>query len=183
MTDWAERRAGREGFVPRPLTEHMGWLMSRASYALGAALAEGLAPLGLNLRDYTVLIAAEQAAIEGAPRTQLSLARAARLDKSTMVVSVDALEEEGLVERRPDPEDRRVRIVVTTDAGRELLARAEGVVLGVEDEVLAGLEVEERRALRSLLTRLVVGRRSARGEPRAGGPSSVTPGAPLPGSG
>jgi DNA-binding MarR family transcriptional regulator len=99
------------------------------------------------------------------------------------VVSVDALEEEGLVERRPDPEDRRVRIVVTTDAGRELLARAEGVVLGVEDEVLAGLEVEERRALRSLLTRLVVGRRSARGEPRAGGPSSVTPGAPLPGSG
>ena len=183
MTDSAEKRAGREGFVPRPLTEHMGWLMSRASYALGAALAENLAPLGLNLRDYTVLIAAERAAIEGAPRTQLSLARVARLDKSTMVVAVDALEEEGLVERRPDPEDRRARIVVTTDAGRELLARAEGVVLGVEDEVLADLGAEERRALRALLTRLVVGRRSARGSRSAGGPSSVTPGAPHPGSG
>ncbi len=161
MTDETEKRAGREGFVPRPLTEHMGWLMSRASHVLGVALTEELAPLGLNLRDYTVLIAAERAAVEERPRTQLALAQAARLDKSTMVVAVDALEEEGLVERRPDPKDRRARIVVPTDAGRELLARAEGVVLGVEDEVLAGLDAEERRVLRDLLTRLVVGRPSA----------------------
>ena len=160
-----EERVGREGFVPRSLAEHMGWLMSRASHALGAALTEGLVPLGLSLRDYTVLIAAERAAIEGLPRTQLALAQAARLDKSTMVVALDALEEEGLVERRPDPKDRRARIVVPTEAGRELLARAEGVVLGVEDEVLADLGDEERRALRGLLTRLVVERRSVGDEP------------------
>jgi DNA-binding MarR family transcriptional regulator len=169
MADSLEGRlgesAGWEGFVPRPLAEHMGWLMSRASQALGAALAEGLAPLGLNLRDYTVLLAAERAAIEGRPRAQLALAQAARLDKSTMVVALDALEGEGLVERRPDPKDRRARIVVPTDAGRELLARAEGVVLGAEDEALADLSVEERRALRGLLTRLVTGRRSAGDEP------------------
>jgi MarR family transcriptional regulator for hemolysin len=165
MTDAIEKRAGREGFVPRPLAEHMGWLMSRASHALGAALEERLVPLGLNLRDYTVLIAAERAAIEGAPRTQLALARAARLDKSTMVVAVDALEEEGLVERQPDPKDRRARIVVTTDAGRELLARTEEVVLGVEHEVLSALDTEELRVLRGLLSRLVVGRRSAGDEP------------------
>jgi DNA-binding MarR family transcriptional regulator len=144
----------------------MGWLMSRASHALGAALMEGLAPLGLNLRDYTVLIAAERAVIEGTARTQLALAQAARLDKSTMVVALDALEEEGLVERRPDPKDRRARIVVPTDAGRELLARAEDVVLSVEDEVLADLGAEERRTLRSLLTRLVFRRTSAGDEPR-----------------
>ncbi len=164
MADSTKERVGREkreGFVPRPLAEHMGWLMSRASHAIGAALMESLAPLGLNLRDYTVLIAAERAAIEGAPQTQLALAQSGRLDKSTMVVAVDALEEEGLVERRPDPKDRRARIVVPTDAGRELLARAEGVVLGVEDDVLADLSAEELRVLRGLLTRLVVGRRSA----------------------
>ena len=165
MADSAEERVGREGFVPRPLAEHMGWLMSRASHVLGAALAEGLAPLGVNLRDYTVLIAAERAAVEGAARTQLALAQAARLDKSTMVVALDALEEEGLVERRPDPKDRRARIVVPTDAGRELLARAEEVVLGVEGEVLAGLDAEELRALRGLLIRLVVGRRSVDDDP------------------
>ncbi len=161
MADSTEERVGREGLAVRPLAEHMGWLMSRAAHGLGAALAESLAPLGLNIRDYTVLIAAERAGVEGAARTQLALARAARLDKSTMVVAVDALEKEGLVERRPDPKDRRARIVVPTDAGRELLARAEGVVLGVEAEVLAELGAEDRRALRSLLTRLVTGRLSA----------------------
>ncbi len=161
MTDSMEERVGREGFVVRPLEKHVGWLMSRASHAIGAALAESLAPLGLNIRDYTVLIAAERAAVEGAARTQLALARAARLDKSTVVVALDALEKEGLVERRPDPKDRRARIVVPTKAGRELLARAEGVVLGVEDEVLADLGVEDRQALRGLLTRLVAGRLSA----------------------
>ena len=142
----------------------MGWLMSRASHALGVALTQGLAPLGLNLRDYTVLLAAERAAIEGLSRTQLALAQAARLDKSTMVVALDALEEGGLVERRPDPKDRRARIVVPTEAGRELLAQVEEVVLGVEGEVLAGLGTEELRALRGLLTRLVV-------EPRLGATS------------
>ena len=161
MADSMEERAGQEGFVVRPLAEHVGWLLSRASHAIGATLAESLAPLGLNLRDYTVLIAAERAAVEGAARTQLALARAARLDKSTMVVAVDALEEEGLVERRPDPKDRRARIVVPTKAGQELLARAEGVVLGMEDEALADLGVEDRQALRGLLTRLVAGRLSA----------------------
>ena len=161
MADSMEERVGQEGFVVRPLAEHVGWLMSRASHAIGAVLAESLAPLGLNIRDYTVLIAAERAAVEGASRTQLALARAARLDKSTMVVAVDALEEEGLVERRPDPKDRRARIVVPTKAGRELLARAEGVVLGVEDEALADLGVEDRQALSGLLTRLVAGRLSA----------------------
>ncbi len=42
--DSREECVGREGFVPRPVEEYMGWLMSRASHALGAALAEGLAP-------------------------------------------------------------------------------------------------------------------------------------------
>lgn len=161
MDDRSEEGAAREGFDLRPLAEHMGWLVSRAGHALGAALAERLVPLGLNIRDYTVLLAAERAAVEGAACTQLALARSARIDKSTMVVAVDALEGEGLVERRQDPEDRRARIVVPTEAGRELLARAEGVVLGVEDEALADLDAEERRVLRGLLTRLVLGRRSA----------------------
>ncbi len=166
MTDSAEERVGRGEFVPRPLTEHVGWLMSRAAHALGAALTESLAHLGLNLRDYAVLIAAERAVATGGPRTQLALARAARLDKSTMVVALDALEGAGLVERKPDAKDRRARIVEPTDAGRALLARAEEIVTGVEDEALADLDAEERRVLRDLLRRLVLGRRAAGEEPR-----------------
>lgn len=161
MVDSTEESVERQGFVLRPLAEHMGWLMSRAGHALGLAFAEGLAPLGLNIRDYTVLIAAERATVEGAARTQLALAQAAKLDKSTMVVALDVLEAEGLVQRKPDPKDRRARIVVPTDAGRELLVRAEGVVLRIEGEVLADLSAEEQWALRGLLTRLVMGQHSA----------------------
>lgn len=164
MPDSTQQRVGpdkREDFVPRPLAEHMGWLMSRASHAIGTALMESLAPLGLNLRNYTVLIAAERAVIERAPQTQLALAQSAKVDKSTMVVAVDSLEKEGLVERQPDPNDRRARIVVPTQAGRELLAYAEEVVLGVEDEALADLSARELKVLRDLLTRLVVERSPA----------------------
>lgn len=130
--------------------------MSRAGHALGASLTESLAPLGLNLRDYAVLIVAQRAAVMGGLRTQLALSRAARLDKSTMVVALDALEAEGLVERRPDPGDRRARIVEPTDAGRELLARAEEIVVDVEGGALADLDAEERKVLRGLLRRLVM---------------------------
>src|SRR5215212_9303785 len=77
------------------------------------------------LRSKNEIEGLRRAAIEGAARTQLELAWAARLDKSTMV-AVDALEAEGLVERRADPKDRRARIVVPTEAGRELLARRGG---------------------------------------------------------
>jgi DNA-binding MarR family transcriptional regulator len=164
MADSARERVEREPSVLRSLEDHMGWLISRASHALGTALMEGLVPLGLNLRDYTVLLAAERATIEGHSRTQLALAQAARLDKSTMVVALDALEGEGLVERRPDPKDRRARIVEPTDAGRELLTRVERVVIDVEDGVLADLDAEERRVLRSLLRRIVLGRLSAGGK-------------------
>ena len=157
MADPAKVNVGRGEFAPRPLEEHMGWLMSRAAHSLGAALTESLAPLGLNLRDYAVLIAAERAVGTGEPRTQLALSRAARLDKSTMVVALDSLERKGLVERKPDPGDRRARIVEPTDAGRELLARAEEMVADVEDRVLAALDAEERRVLRDLLRRLVTG--------------------------
>ncbi|MDP9457078.1 MAG: MarR family transcriptional regulator [Actinobacteria bacterium] len=158
MADSAKESVERGEFVPRPLEEHMGWLMSRAAHAIGTALTESLlASLGLNLRDYAVLIAAERAVGAGAPRTQLALSQAVRLDKSTMVVALDSLEGRGLVERKPDPGDRRARIVEPTDAGRELLARAEGMVTDVEDRVLADLDDEERRVLRGLLRRLVTG--------------------------
>lgn len=65
------------------------------------------------------------------------------------------------MKRRPDPGDRRARIVELTNAGREILARAEGIVVGVEDAMLADLDDGERRVLRNLLRRLVLGRGAA----------------------
>jgi DNA-binding MarR family transcriptional regulator len=110
---------------------------------------------GLSLRGYVVLqVAAEL------PVSQQSLASSIGLDKSTMVATVDELEAAGLVERRPDPADRRVRLVAVTDAGRVAADLARAVVARTELELLADLG-DDREVLRSLLLRALAGRLGA----------------------
>jgi DNA-binding MarR family transcriptional regulator len=77
-----------------------------------------------------------------------------------MVAAVDELEDAGLVERRPDPADRRVRLVTVTDAGRTALARARSVVARTEDDLLADLG-DDRATLRRLLLTALHGRLGA----------------------
>ena len=143
----------READLHQPDT---GWLLARASHALAAAVAAGLRDLGLSLRGYVLL----QAALER-PMPQQALAGATGLDKTTMVVTVDELAAAGLVERRPDPADRRVRLVTVTDAGRATLLRARSVVRGTEDDLLADLG-EDQEVLRRLLQTALDGRLGAR---------------------
>jgi hypothetical protein len=71
-----------------------------------------------------------------------------------MTYLIDDLEQAGLVERRPDPADRRARHVVITESGRELLGELKGRLRGAEDDLLEPLEEEERVVLRTLLHRL-----------------------------
>jgi DNA-binding MarR family transcriptional regulator len=71
-------------------------------------------------------------------------------DASNVTGLVDRLETRGLIERRPGPDDRRVRMLVLTPAGEELRERA----LARFTEAPAGiaaLSAEEQRTLRDLL--------------------------------
>lgn len=68
-----------------------------------------------------------------------------------MTYLVDDLVEAGLVERRPNPTDRRQRLVVATRAGEELVATRCAQVAEAEAELLHGLEPAERAQLRRLL--------------------------------
>ena len=140
---------GHQGEAPEPDT---GWLLARASHALSTAVAAGLRSEGLSLRGYVVL----QVALPQ-PLPQQSLAASVGLDKSTMVATVDELEVTGLVERRPDPADRRVRLVTVTDAGRAALVRARAVVTRTEEELVAYLG-EDRATLHRLLLTALSGR-------------------------
>ena len=138
-----------QGDGPAPDT---GWLLARASHALATAVAAGLRSEGVSLRGYVVLqVAAPR------PLPQQTLAASVGLDKSTMVATVDELETAGLVERRPDPADRRVRLVTVTDAGRATLVRARAVVTRTEDELLADLG-DDRATLHRLLLTALAGR-------------------------
>ena len=71
----------------------------------------------------------------------------ANLDKTTMVVTIDALERAGLAERLPSSTDRRARIIAVTAAGERMVAKAERVVAKIYDDVLSSLPDDQRKAL------------------------------------
>jgi len=79
------------------------------------------------------------------------------MDAKNVVLLLNDLEDDGYIIRRRDSEDRRRHLVYITAAGREALEKAAGVLEEVEDDVLQGLNAEERATLWELLTRAVRG--------------------------
>jgi MarR family transcriptional regulator, transcriptional regulator for hemolysin len=132
---------------------NLGWLLYRAHWALATEMSAALAPLGLSGRQYHVL----RAALDG-EHTQKELAELVGLDKTTMVVTVDELERDGLAERKPSPEDRRARVIAVTKAGRRKVAEADAIKERVQADVLEALPVRQRKALLDALGELVQGR-------------------------
>jgi DNA-binding MarR family transcriptional regulator len=69
------------------------------------------------------------------------------------VILLNGLEENGLIERTRDPEDRRRHIVAITPKGHRALEKAERQLETVEDDVLGNLDASERDELRELLAK------------------------------
>ncbi|MDQ3788943.1 MAG: MarR family transcriptional regulator [Actinomycetota bacterium] len=128
----------------------LAFMLAHASHVLSTELTAELAGLGITPRGSCVLASA----LTG-EHTQIQLAEKCGLDKTTMVVTVDELEKAGLVERQTSPTDRRARIIVVTEQGREMSAKAADVINRVHEDVLASLPDDERTGLVAGLTRLV----------------------------
>ncbi len=141
-----------EVLMGHPLTDDLGFLLSRASGAVVRATNTALAGHGLRVRQYSVLVLA----CEDDGRTQRELAAVLGLDPSQVVLLVDELERAGWVERRPDPADRRTRLVVATEAGRRTRAVAAEAADAAVGEVLGPLEDAERDLLRTALLRIAL---------------------------
>ena len=89
--------------------------------------------------------------------SQQQLGQTLMLDPNNCVILLNDLEEDGYVERRRDPTDRRRHIVEMTDAGRRALERAEEKLETLEDEVLGELSADDRSALRGLMAKALAG--------------------------
>ena len=100
-------------------------------------------------RGYQVLRSVER----GDPVSQLDLARRVGLDRTVITYLLDDLETEGLVRRRVDPTDRRVRRVEPTTKGRRLLPKLDQRLATLERELLSDLSDSEAATLRDLLRR------------------------------
>ena len=113
-----------EKLQPDRPEDNLGWLLSTVSHAYTTALTAQLDEIHVSPRAHCLLATALQGEY-----TQTALAAAIGLDKTTMVVTVDALEKAGLVERRMSSNDRRARVVAVTGAGRRKVAEGEAIVV------------------------------------------------------
>jgi DNA-binding MarR family transcriptional regulator len=136
--------------VKRLAAQETGFLLQRAHRRLRMAHNEALRPLKLNIAQVAVLALLS----ERGDLSQRQLIQIIDTDKSTMVHLVDDLEREGLVQRRPDPADRRAHAVHITAAGGQRLAEAGQLVRRIEDRFLAPLPARERARLNDLLARI-----------------------------
>jgi DNA-binding MarR family transcriptional regulator len=133
----------------RGLHTDTGYLLYRLGLRAGQLFNAHLQEWGLRLRHYALV--RYLATVDGAQQRELS----ARLgyDPSAIVGLVDDLVGHGFVERRAIPGDRRSRLVVLTDAGRELLRGTDHAGHQVSEELLGPLTADERATLHALLLR------------------------------
>ncbi|WP_329020719.1 MarR family winged helix-turn-helix transcriptional regulator [Streptomyces sp. NBC_00690] len=130
----------------------LSFLLDHTSHVLRTQMAAALGELGLTARMHCVLVhALEQ------ERTQAQLAELGDMDKTTMVVTVDALEKAGLAERIPSPHDRRARIITVTDEGARVAAESQRIADRVHARALDTLDEGDRQALLQALNQLAAG--------------------------
>jgi DNA-binding MarR family transcriptional regulator len=128
-------------------------LLKHAGHVLETQLTAALAEVGLSPRMQCIL----GYALEEEERTQIQLAELAYLDKTTMVVTVDALERAGFAERRPSTTDRRARIIAVTKAGAEVAAEGQRIVDRIHAEAIKAVPAAHRKAFVQAIKLLVDG--------------------------
>lgn len=137
-----------------PLRRDLHWLAAQLKHGLSAVETAIVERHGMSLWGYTVLVEVAN----GPARSQLALASAVPVDKTKLVAILDELESSGLALRRPDPRDRRARLVEPTAAGRAALAAATEKIRFVESKLLADLDGDERDRFVDALRRVVLDR-------------------------
>jgi DNA-binding MarR family transcriptional regulator len=129
----------------------LGFLLSQVGVHAGRRFAQRIAAIDLQPPLFRVLNVVD--AIEG--RSQQAIGEAIGAPASRMVAIVDELERRGLIERRPNPSDRRVRALYLTAKGRKLLARGRRIASEHEEELTRGMSEADRQRLIALLQALV----------------------------
>ena len=131
------------------IASHVGFLLNRAHRRFRAATVEALEGSGMNPGQLAILGALSS--VEGLSQTELT--DVTGIEKSSMVLLLDALEQGRWVRREPHPLDRRAYALTLTAQGRRRL-RTIGPRLRTADEaLLAPFTMVERRQLVALLQR------------------------------
>lgn len=129
---------------------HLWLVLWKAYRALGAVAAASIRQTGLCDSDFRVL----EVLLHKGPLPVNTIGPIVGLTPGSISVGIDRLETKALVKRRGDSEDRRVRIVELTPAGRALIAPAFAKHAGAMENAASRLTEQERATLLRLLKKL-----------------------------
>ncbi|WP_306316417.1 MULTISPECIES: MarR family winged helix-turn-helix transcriptional regulator [unclassified Streptomyces] len=136
--------------APSTIRDLPSWLLGRAAARGRGLVAEALAGQGLKMWHYVVL----SAVADRQPVAQADLVRGVGLDPKDMVGVLNDLQAAGLVERTPDPKDRRKNAVTVTAEGARLVDTCATAARAANDELLAPLTAGERDRFMDMLRRV-----------------------------
>jgi DNA-binding MarR family transcriptional regulator len=135
------------------LLDSTGYLLARLGMESRRAWGQMLGDHGLTPHQFGVLMTLAQ--LKAASQQRLS--RAVGVDPRNAVPIVDSLQQRGLIERRPDPADRRRHVITLTRAGQVQIEQLGQAGTELEDWFLASLTDEERAGLHATLRKLFTG--------------------------
>ena len=131
-----------------------GFLIHDASRLRRTVFDQRLKPMGITRSQWWVLSNLSRHQDEGF--SQIELARLLDVGKVTLGGLIDRLEGNGLVMRVADKADRRSKRVKMSRKGKALLNKLEAVAIGVNQEIMQGISVEEEQQLINILTRMKI---------------------------
>jgi DNA-binding MarR family transcriptional regulator len=133
------------------LTENILWLLKQAFYFSLTTVNEAVSGHGVSTAQIGVLRQlSNEPGLSGA-----DLARRLLITPQGVQLALTALERRGLVERRPDPQHKRILQAYLTDQGRDVAAKVVSDAVAAHDQVFGVLTAEEQETLRDLLGRVV----------------------------
>ncbi|RIV38037.1 MarR family winged helix-turn-helix transcriptional regulator [Micromonospora radicis] len=138
--------------IPSP-DQDLGWALGVLLRAYRDTLPPTLGDFPHGARGYQTLCEV----VRADQPSQLALANRLGIDRTVMTYLIDDLVAANLVERQPNPADRRQRRIVATPGGRAAIATLCGQVAAAEATVLGALDERERVAFRRLLIKAAGG--------------------------
>ncbi len=138
-----------------PPAKGIGLLVHDVSRLLRRRIDHQAQAIGLTSAQWRVLASVARAEMHGEePLHQATLAEMMDMEPITLSRQVDRMEAAGLIERRPDPVDRRVKRLYLTEAAGPLVDKFRIVAISCYDNVLTGVSDEEIELVVGILTRI-----------------------------
>jgi DNA-binding MarR family transcriptional regulator len=129
----------------------MTFLVRHAWLRMRSTLAEALVEHGLSVQQYGTLLCVR----EDPGLTIADVGRVVGTTRQSANELITGMERAGLIERRPNPKDRRTQQVHLTAAGARRLAEATPAIRKVEDELEASFSSADRATARAWLAHMV----------------------------